>query len=463
MSSEEKQTRDVEAAANTQVRQVKTSKQPAHGAYRGCGGRRPGSTPRQATPKNEARQISQQFPRLPPGTKVEPKALATTATPLCNDPMWIECEDHGFAGLTPYRAENEFATSFEGFIPLLDREYDLIGSADRTFTKFISRSMWNYYCTQHLYSRIIAICKHVGEARLCDERFPDTLHLENYPVPSSIDQYLRSVGDTTNSQSIRYRLKTPAWPNKVGHFGQVGPETHWKYENMPAPVVLVTQIQEDIRQTRNPRADPQWNLPEEIRPEEVGCGLPTANLLGWRRATRLTTEQLSALEGAGITEDDFPVNNAQFQMSRLLFEMIADKVRMLAKTIKLVAACHQNPNGSIAQTVWQTRDVMVKQSFDRTRKYCEYEVSVRSNSQQYKWVVNGSMICSFRVRKDTIGRRRPWCCYDFRNYLNVPDAWNATRNTIFEFGHVEQLNLQEFQSAFTGKDSIRTSWQRNDL
>ncbi|KDR13499.1 hypothetical protein L798_12440 [Zootermopsis nevadensis] len=88
------------------------------------------------------------LPRPPPGAKPVPKDLATTATPPKNDPMWIDFEDHGFVGLTPYRGENTFATTYEGFIPIVDREYDLIGSADRTFTKFVSRAMWMYKNTQ---------------------------------------------------------------------------------------------------------------------------------------------------------------------------------------------------------------------------------------------------------------------------------------------------------------------------
>jgi hypothetical protein len=65
-------------------------------------------------------------------------------------------------------------------------------------------------------------------------------------VLSCVEEYLRSVGETTDAQSIKYRLQTPKWPNTDGHFGQVGPITHWKYESMPAPVVLSSRIKEGI-------------------------------------------------------------------------------------------------------------------------------------------------------------------------------------------------------------------------
>lgn len=52
---------------------------------------------------------------------------------------------------------------------------------------------------------------------------------------------------------------------------------------------------------------------------------------------------------------------------------------------------------------------------------------------------------------------------DFGNYQHVPDAWILTRNTIVVHGNVEQWNLEEFRSVFTGKDDIRTSWRRRGL
>jgi hypothetical protein len=36
-------------------------------------------------------------------------------SPLRNDPMWQDFETEGFEGLTPYRARNDFAVTFEGF------------------------------------------------------------------------------------------------------------------------------------------------------------------------------------------------------------------------------------------------------------------------------------------------------------------------------------------------------------
>jgi hypothetical protein len=127
-------------------------------------GSRGGRVNRVSRREGETSQIAPPLPKLPPGTKLEPKALATVPTPLKNDPMWIDFEDHGFSGLTPYRGENTFASTLEGFCPIVDRDYDLIGSVDRTFTKFVSKSMWIYYNVQHLFARLIAIRRHEWRA-----------------------------------------------------------------------------------------------------------------------------------------------------------------------------------------------------------------------------------------------------------------------------------------------------------
>jgi hypothetical protein len=100
-------------------------------------------------PKNIPGPVAPPIPRPPPGAKPVAKDLATTSTPLRNDPMWIDFEEHGFSGLTLYRGENTFSATYEVFVPIAEREYDLIGSVDRTFTKFVSRAMWVYHNAQH--------------------------------------------------------------------------------------------------------------------------------------------------------------------------------------------------------------------------------------------------------------------------------------------------------------------------
>lgn len=102
-------------------------------------------------------------------------------------------------------------------------------------------------------------------------------------------------------------------------------------------------------------------------------------------------------------------------------------------------------------------------NFNRIEQYTEREIRVSSNTQHDKRIAIGTLITSFTVQKDQILNRRPYSCYDFGNYLGVPNLWYATRNFIFEFGNVAIWNARTISSAFRGKDSIRTAWMRKSL
>jgi hypothetical protein len=49
--------------------------------------------------------------------------------------MWQDFDDEGFAGLTPYLAQNEFAVTVEGLISIAERQYNILLCADPTFYK----------------------------------------------------------------------------------------------------------------------------------------------------------------------------------------------------------------------------------------------------------------------------------------------------------------------------------------
>lgn len=294
-------------------------------------------------------------------------------------------------------------------------------------------------------------------------RFLDYVRGNSYPVPAPIEEYLISIGNVRDLGGTDYHLSFPVWPNQQGHFDQVDFEAHVDYESMPAPLVCAERIRQDLIYRLHPENDRNWDLPDERAPEEEDCGLPTMNSLGWARATALSTEQRQTLEGSGVNVDDFGVTNMQFQMNKALFERVADFMRQAEKTIKLGSSVHQSANGSISQVLWAERDVQVEVNFNRAEQYAEREIRVCSNTQQDKRIAIGAMTTSFKVRKEQTGQRRYYCCYDFGNYLNVPNIWHETRNRIFNFGDVAVWNERRFASATRGKDSLRTAWIRKSL
>lgn len=84
-------------------------------------------------------------PRDPNSTGPKPTRLSTVATKHKNEPMFSDIDMMGFPGVAPYRRANEFAITAEGFIPLCEKEYDIIAANQPYFGKRISKSVWVYY------------------------------------------------------------------------------------------------------------------------------------------------------------------------------------------------------------------------------------------------------------------------------------------------------------------------------
>jgi hypothetical protein len=123
--------------------------------------------------KPELGPIASPLPRPPPGS--EAKALSTEPSKLKNDPVWLDIENHGYFEMVPYSRLNTFADTFEGFMPIVDHEYNAVCKAHRYFGKLISRSMWLYYCMHHLYGRLIAISRLEGSATSEEKRYADSI------------------------------------------------------------------------------------------------------------------------------------------------------------------------------------------------------------------------------------------------------------------------------------------------
>jgi hypothetical protein len=180
---------------NTRVNEDQTAIQPNQMASRGFTpgrgglrarwqGRRGQSSGRgRGEGRNEERNLNFVTPpNIDRTSNPVPKALSTTETSLRNDPMWQDFETEGFEGLIPYRARNEFSVTFEGFVSLVEREYDLLNSADRNFTKHVSKSMFVWYSVQHAHARCIPIKMHSAENAYEEELFLNYMRCRNWIV-----------------------------------------------------------------------------------------------------------------------------------------------------------------------------------------------------------------------------------------------------------------------------------------
>ena len=102
---------------------------------------------------------------------------------------------------------------------------------------------------------------------------------------------------------------------------------------------------------------PEWDLPEELRPQEDNWGLPTKNLSGCSRSTALSTGTTRGCRRTGVLEGNFGACNQQFQLNKPLLERIGDFVRVADRSVKMGFSVHETANGSVYQVIGSERGI----------------------------------------------------------------------------------------------------------
>ncbi|CAH0723159.1 unnamed protein product, partial [Brenthis ino] len=356
----------------------------------------------------------------------------------------------------------KFAVTAEGFIPLCEKEYDIIATQQPYFAKSVPKSAWVYYCVMGLYARLVSVKQEEGDSSYDEDSFAGQVLSGNHQLPAPIEAYIKALGHVVDSTSVRYKLKMHVWPNETGDFGRVGPTTHWKYMSMPSPLVCKQRIQEDLRVTVTPGVR-EWNLPARLVPAEEGAGTPTRNCLGWARAATLTSDQHAFLESANIMEDVFPTKFPKFQYSTDLFEKVSLALSKTEEKIKITPQIKKNSEGAIAQVCWTCIEPVVQETspnvFYAESRNNQVVTAAELDARQ----VLASLILSFRVRKDQIGTTRPYCVYSFGRYTTVPDTWHNSRNTVFNYGRSDRWNVMEYTAPFTDKSEYRLAWLKRHV
>ena len=147
-------------------------------------------------------------------------------------------------------------------------------------------------------------------------------------------------------------------------------------------------------------------------------------------------------------------------MNSTLFEKVHDALNGSSTKIKLGNGLCERPNGSIGQLLYYERDLSEQPQFSRIEPYLESEIRGVSVQQLDRRVAMYGQVFSFRVKKDNYllpadaGEKRIWSVYDWGDYADVPHTWNDTKNTIFEYGCGDRINIMEFTTPFTGRDTL---------
>lgn len=414
-------------------------------------------------PKTQSLDPPAPIPTPEPNLDIGPKKQSSKSSTPKNDPMCQDFDMEGFDGLTAYYPRCKFTTTFEGYIGLINKTYDVLAVEDKNFKIHISKSIYAMYCWHHLYARIVGLKQSQGTAQHVEDNFYNFVASDTNKLPLVLEEYLKSIGTFVDRRGVHFEFVPHVWPNANGHFGRVSADTHWMYESLAAPSVLKERICKDYAYTTRQNEQANWDLPAALRPAPVNDnepGLPTVNLLGWDKASKLTSEQLSVYEAAGITDQDFPSEFSYFKLNKSIFNQVSERMRKLEERVKFDTTQVETPIGSIGQALWSVRDAREVIEFDRQTQYSEGPIRQNSPYQEDKRITLGALMCSFRVKKVAVNNLRCYSCYDWTDYTHVPDDWELSCNSVFAFGEVQTWNLDTFRTPFTLKDPSRTSWIR---
>jgi hypothetical protein len=344
----------------------------------------------------------------PPNINLQPKAQSRTATvekndPLVNEALLIE----GVSGMVQRTTRRRFTVDLSAYSELVRASYDTQMTSDRSLKKYISLSMYQYYCTILLWRRLWQVQTRRGLFTIEYLRLTGVLNFE-MPIPNDISIYLEGLGDIIDQSNREFNLTVrPMLTNLAvvgvqGNYGQIGLHNHLDYETIPSPFVAYWNMVADMNRTTLPPAQGpvDWDLPAEARPANNVFELPTMNLLGYNRAIQFTTDQRSAMEACGV--EPYPPHNPQAQnatnvshlpVNQALLQFVGGQL-LNSKCKAYITNLKETLLGSLAQVLYTTRTpddveknrlIPISAKNGVTNSYCQTNVHVACGAANFRY------------------------------------------------------------------------------
>lgn len=326
--------------------------------------------------------------------------------------------------------------------------------------------MYRYYMAQHLYARLVQIRAAKGSSTNDEKRFANHVQSLAPSVPYGVFTYLNAIGDIEvmegkkNETDLKHFFEYSfiTWPNNDGHFGPVDWDTHWMYMSFPAPIVVAIAVQADLAIEDDKSF---WKLSSDYIPDyDRYSGKPTPNLLGWKRATAVTTSQRQILHLCGINQDGYDVVNSQFQFNPKLMTIIHEYFKACHQVTVNIRTWYKTKKqnvGTMEQLAWLEREVDAHPSSTKTFSFIERDVLAMLHPLQTgtEYLSKLSLIMGFRVKK--YAEPCDWAVFDWGINRTVPHSWIQTRNLVFEYGDIGEISGTGIPFAYE-RDGIRAEF-----
>lgn len=347
----------------------------------------------------------------------------------------------GCTAMTRDSRDEDFCLDFSHYLNIVRSSYVTIGMLDRGLHKYMSLSMYEYYCTILLWYKICHVLSERGEFIEDLLSFDRLMSPVKTAIPKDIQRYLSGIGNIVDHSDKKVYLRlllhlceeTLIDKVAMGTYGKVNATTHTAYETLPAPFISLRRIIEDLRKTRNPRATADWDLDTSIKPD--GVFKPTANLLGWLPAKRLTEEQVGLLESAGFDYQDNTVSYGSIKnvlgipIQLSLLEKISGVLHGSKASI-VDGYDITTFNGSMAQVPYT---IISPSDFenDRNKILTARCASAKNLYQISSVLLSGATGFRLRVKRNYGSCPYIWSCY-VDDTGNVPPGFEATANDAYD-------------------------------
>ena len=362
----------------------------------------------------------------------------------------------GISGFVEEKMFTKFKLDYSGFMTLVKASYIAQVTTDRVLAKFVSESMFTYYCVLVFWRRIFQIdCESTGGTEL--KKLSQVLG--EVSLPTDIQFYLDGLGNITDSESQTWKLEPQSHPTNLvvsggasGSYGQVNAQTHILYETIPAPIIPLLHIGADLYRTLN-YGPLDWELPVNLTPVNNGdhpAGLPTSNLLGYSRAERLTDDQLNSIENQGIAlnaaQNGIDTYNVINVHNVPVNQPLVACINAQLKNSKCSAPVYSPTaiNGSLSQIPFTVRAPSDTKPY-RLRSAVEKQGMTKSYRQNNKYIASASATFRYRFKRMMNQNTHDCFCYFFYhdNVYNIPQAWRDNENSIYQMEPIK-WNIHQF-------------------
>lgn len=383
-----------------------------------------------------------------------PGHLSKAHSPMQNDPlMKASIVGEPDIGLSPRADDPNIYTGCDGLTLIIDTLYQKAVSAKQGFSKRVPNSVFATYCATLTYARLLSIHGQNGYRLSPDElEFVRLLKQSEYVVPSFLALYMNGFGNTKipDGRQLKFKLDKPNYESGVfndatipGYFQKVDANTHYRYKAYPCLAVYYQRVLADLLLTAERDNDliddGDWDLPDNISPDDENSNYPTENLLGYRRAQILSQVETSWINNtARFRIDELGFEDLRIPFSPRLMNAVCTELQQV-EAFKFETLNIQVPQGSLGQLISESvvnpdNLIIENQQLFESTSMCEMNQIVVSLAGPLRYrVLHG-------IGKQVQG----WSIYTFDALANVPEAWQNTINTLrdAEYPELDSVRYQ---------------------